>query len=210
MTGPTSARRLGSVLVALALTLTGLALIVPTAHAGVVVAQKTQHDWHRHNRNKTIDTTVKVYDDGTVEGVSTVESGVWLTGVRLCADAVLHDSTGTVLAKIDGDCWGVNGTYSSFHRRTDTWGGKVTADIAARTYDVQIIHWNDGVNWAQVLNFFVKVWEIYKIIAGAVDDAAAASDVVLPDGSRYTYSTYVRPGGMGGDCGGRDCIVPKE
>ncbi|MFI6816070.1 hypothetical protein ACIBG7_26945 [Nonomuraea sp. NPDC050328] len=75
---------------------------------------------------------------------------------------------------------------------------------------MQIVYWNDGINWNQVFTFAMKVSEIYQGIAGAVGDGADATDIVLPTGKVYSYSAYVQTGSGGGDRGGTDCIYPKE
>ncbi|GLX02346.1 hypothetical protein [Microtetraspora sp. NBRC 16547] len=204
------ARRLLGGLLAMVTALAGLGLVAPAAHAATLVAQNSQHSWHNNNRNKTIDTTVEVYNDGTVRGVSTVESGVWLTGVRLCAKAVLMDRDGGALAEVGGDCWGVNGTAFGYSSRTENWGGQVSPDIASRTYAVQIVHWNNGIDWGQVFAFAKKVWDIYRAIAQSNNDAAA-TDIVMPNGTVMPYSSFVpAPGGGGGGnmCGGSPCKHP--
>lgn len=60
-------------------------------------------------------------------------------------------------------------------------------DIALRTYAVQIVHWNNGINWGQVFAFAKKVWEIYQDIVSSTDDAAA-TDIVLPNGNTVRYA----------------------
>ncbi|GLW07863.1 hypothetical protein Misp01_29930 [Microtetraspora sp. NBRC 13810] len=206
---PALYRKLLSGLVVLVTAVAGLGLITPAAHAATLVAQNSKHSWHAKNQNKTIDATVQVYDDGSVKGVSTVTSGVWLTGVRLCAKAILMDSNGAALATVGGDCWGVDGSAFGESSRTENWSGTVSADLAKRTYAVQIVHWNNGIDWRQVFQFAKAVYEIYKVIAGTNDDAAA-TDIVMPDGRVMRYDDIVRstPGG-GAGCGGRVCMEPK-
>ncbi|WP_371782340.1 hypothetical protein [Streptosporangium subroseum] len=205
------ARRLLGGLPVMVTAVAGLSLIAPAAHAATIVAQNSKHSWHANNQNKTIDTKVEVYDDGSVRGTSTVQSGVWLTGVRLCAKAVLMDRDGGALATVGGDCWGVDGTAFGESSRTENWTGQVAPDIALRTYAVQIVHWNNGINWGQVFAFAKKVWEIYQDIVSSTDDAAA-TDIVLPNGNTVRYADLaprVTPGGGGSGCGGRVCMEPK-
>ncbi|MDP9842742.1 hypothetical protein [Streptosporangium lutulentum] len=204
------ARRLFGGLLVMVTAFAGLGLVAPSAHAATLVAQNSKHSWHANNQNKTIDTRAEVYDDGSVKGTSTVQSGVWLTGVRLCAKAILMDRDGGALATVGGDCWGVNGTAFGYSSRTENWTGQVTPDLALRTYAVQIVHWNNGVDWGQVFGFAKKVWEIYEDIFASNGDTAA-TDIVMPNGNVIRYEDLAprSPGGGIGGCGGRFCVQPK-
>ncbi|TCO46466.1 hypothetical protein [Actinocrispum wychmicini] len=197
-------RRLLGGLVSAALALAGVGMTATPASAATPVAKASLHSHHANNENKTIDTTVVVYDDGNVYGTSTVESGVWLTGVRLCAKALLVNRDGMVIGQVGGDCWGVNGTALGYSKRTENWAGQVPVDIARQTFAVSIVHWNNGIDWSQVVNFVTQIWTIYKSFSSSGADASA-NDIQLPN---YQLLSYGQDSGGGGGGGGHGPLHP--
>ncbi|MEV6157117.1 hypothetical protein AB0L53_42935 [Nonomuraea sp. NPDC052129] len=198
-------RRLITALLTALIALTGFVVASPPASADRLVAEASLHSWHANNQNKTIDTTVKVYASGNVYGVSTVESGVYLTGVRLCAKALLLNVDGMVIGEVGGDCWGVNGTALGYSKRTENWSGQVSPDIAEQTYAVSIVHWNNGIDWGQVLGFAKFIWTVYKTLSTDGSDASA-NTVVLP---RYQPIEFAGNNGSSGGGGGGSPHNPK-
>ncbi|MEV0379522.1 hypothetical protein [Nonomuraea sp. NPDC050643] len=190
-------RRLLTGLLTALVALTGLVVASPPAGADVLVAEASLHSWHANNQNKTIDTMVKVYASGNVYGTSTVESGVYLTGVRLCAKALLLNVDGVVIGEAGGDCWGVNGTAFGYSKRTENWTGQVSPAIAQQTYAVSIVHWNNGINWSQVLGFATFIWNVYKTLKSDGSDASA-NTIVLPAYQPIEFSGNNGGGGGGG------------